>query len=90
MFLWLSFEIHAYSADQEIPIFLRNRDHESPPFDPTLSQLNLVNSLTSCFSRIPFNIILSPLMKLCKNDEMVGASSTHGMRILVRIFEDNR
>jgi len=60
-----SWEADSCPACNEIPNLLRMpkvyfRVHKSPWFDPILSQLNPVHTLTFCFFDICFNVILPP------------------------------
>jgi hypothetical protein len=58
-------EAFSCSATQESPNILwnpkvHNLVQKSPPPVPSLSQINPLNNIPACFSKIYFNIILTP------------------------------
>jgi hypothetical protein len=60
-----SWEAAACAATQELPTILSNpkihyRVHKSPPLVPILSQIDLVQTIPSCLSKICFSIVHSP------------------------------
>jgi hypothetical protein len=59
-------EAASYAATQELPSILWNpkahcRAHKSPPLVPVLSQIDPVHTITSCLSKINFNIVHPPM-----------------------------